>query len=595
MKVLLLVVAALAVALAAPEARNVFYNRAYAPPNWALLARADSAQSHTFKIALKQRNLNVLDDIFWKISDPHSPSYGQFLTSEQILDIVAPDSSVVNAVVDWLVSGGVERSNILNHRDALSVKAPAEVVEVLFQTKLYNFVHQESGRLLARNLGPYSVPSRLIPSVVMITGISDFPPLRNKVLRKNAATDANVIPLTLQKVYNIPTTLQITTTSSQGVAEFQNDASYNKDDLAAFYKEMGIATQPAPHIVGTYSGDYPDIEATLDYQYITALGQNASNWYWTEENWMYDFAVHLFGVDPAPMVLSISWGWSEADQCSIDQDCSNMGINSQQYVDRVNTEFQKIGARGITLLVSSGDSGCHGRTDGGCALSVFKPDFPGCSPYVTSVGATQLSATQTSSTAEPVCASYVCGLAGTEAAVSYDVSGFTSGGGFSNYAPLQDYQKDAVNAYFKSGVTLPASSYYNASGRGYPDVAALGHNYIIYASGSNQPVGGTSASSPAFAGVVALLNDHRLKKNGKPIGFANPLLYAMAAAHPAAFNDVTSGDNACTEDGCAATCKGFNAYKGWDPVTGLGSPNFGEMINYLDQLDRLREAKFGKH
>jgi len=582
--------AAVALAAQAPAARSVMFDRKSAPPHWEMVSRSHPDQLHTFMVALPQRNLDVLNDVFWKVSNPESPSYGRFLTREQILDIVAPESHVTSAVVDWLVRGGVAQSNIVSHGDALSVRAKAGVVELLFETKMFNFVHKNTGRLLSRNLGPYSVPLSLKDNIYMVTGISDFPPTRGSVVRYDASNDdAYVIPLTIQKLYSIPTGLVITTNSSQSVAEFQNDASFNKNDLAKFYKECGIPNQPAPHIVGPYSGSSPDIEATLDFQYLTAIGQNASNWYWTESNWMYDFSIHLFESNPAPLVTSMSWGWSEADQCSIDQDCSHMGIQSYEYVSRVNTEFQKVGTLGLTLLASSGDSGCHGRTDPSCTSSTFKPDFPGCSPYLTSVGATQLSASEVSKTAEPVCASFPCALAGNESAVSFQVSGFTSGGGFSNVAPLQDYQANFVKSYFSSGVELPPASYYNASGRGYPDVSALGHNYIIMASGSNMPVGGTSASSPAFAGIIALLNDQRLKNGQSPVGFANPLLYKMAAEHPTAFNDVTSGDNICTEDGCASSCKGFRAYKGWDPVTGLGTPNVQEMLNYLKQLDAARK------
>jgi tripeptidyl-peptidase-1 len=259
-----------------------------------------------------------------------------------------------------------------------------------------------------------------------------------------------------------------------------------------------------------------------------------------------------------------------------------LGVDSQQYVNRTNVEFQKIGLRGVTLLASSGDSGANGRTDGGCTDTVLHPIFPGGSPYVTSVGATELSNPVFGLTSPPpACSSYPCASGGTEVAVSYDLSGFTSGGGFSTYATQPSYQTTAVNAYLKSGVALPPSSYYAAGGRAYPDIAALGHNFLVYLSGSIQQVGGTSASSPTIGGIISILNSYRLKNGQKQIGFANTFLYQMWEEHPLAFNDVLSGDNICTEDGCASTCQGFKAYKGWDPVTGLGSPNVAQMISYI--------------
>merc|ERR1711988_1227993 len=101
------------------------------------------------------------------------------------------------------------------------------------------------------------------------------------------------------------------------------------------------------------------------------------------------------------------------------------------------------------------------------------------------------------------------------------------------------------------GVTLPPATYFNASGRAYPDVAAMGNNFLVYINqeGGWQPVGGTSCSSPTWAGVAARLIDISIAKTGKPLGFMNPLLYKMHLEMPQAFVDVTKGDNKCTEAG----------------------------------------------
>ena len=110
---------------------------------------------------------------------------------------------------------------------------------------------------------------------------------------------------------------------------------------------------------------------------------------------------------------------------------------------------------------------------------------------------------------------------------------------------------------------LPWQFTYNVKGRGTPDVAALGIGFAVIQSGVETEVGGTSASAPTFSAVVALLNDHRLAKGGKPLGFLNPWIYQTAAKHPGAFFDVTKGSNF---DGCCFT--GFDAAPGWDPATG---------------------------
>lgn len=110
---------------------------------------------------------------------------------------------------------------------------------------------------------------------------------------------------------------------------------------------------------------------------------------------------------------------------------------------------------------------------------------------------------------------------------------------------------------------------YNDTGvaRGFPDVSAIGDDVAIVFNGTTYSVGGTSASAPIFAGIVTLLNEARLAVNKTAVGFLNPTLYA----HPEAFNDITIGNNA----GCGTD--GFNATPGWDPVTGLGTPNFEKL------------------
>jgi tripeptidyl-peptidase-1 len=156
---------------------------------------------------------------------------------------------------------------------------------------------------------------------------------------------------------------------------------------------------------------------------------------------------------------------------------------------------------------------------------------------------------------------------------------------------MPDWQRPAVSNYFSSGVVLPPSTFYNATNRGHPDVSAQGYNIVIYPNKAQNPelVSGTSAASPAFSGIVSMLNDQSIMKTGKPLGFLNPLLYQMPSD---AFNDITDGDNRCTEEGCSPACKGFNAFKGWDPVTGLGTPNYGKMSAALDQiLDRKMSKK----
>jgi len=139
--------------------------------------------------------------------------------------------------------------------------------------------------------------------------------------------------------------------------------------------------------------------------------------------WLYGFSTHVFQTSSVPQVISISYGWNEEDQCEAgigSSECQALGVNSQQYVQRVNTEFQKIALRGITLVSASGDSGANGRTDPECTETHLNPPYPAASPYITAVGATQID--QNSGVANlpnppPGCAGQACASGGYEEAV----------------------------------------------------------------------------------------------------------------------------------------------------------------------------------
>jgi len=236
------------------------------------------------------------------------------------------------------------------------------------------------------------------------------------------------------------------------------------------------------------------------------------------------------------------------------------------------------------VLSASGDSGANGRTDPYCSENHLNPPYPAASPFVTAVGATQID--QSSGVANlpnppPGCSGQACASGGYEESVSYNQAHFASGGGFSWVANAPLHQRAAVQAYLNSGVALPPASYFNAQGRGFPDIAAFGSNVLISSSGQIEGVGGTSCSTPIVAGIITLLNEYVINKTGKPLGFISPLLYKMAVACPGCFTDITVGDNFCTEQGCSSSCYGFHCTKGWDPVSGLGSPVYPQMLKYI--------------
>tara|TARA_B110000208_G_scaffold190744_1_gene255466 strand:+ start:1452 stop:2120 length:669 start_codon:yes stop_codon:yes gene_type:complete len=191
-------------------------------------------------------------------------------------------------------------------------------------------------------------------------------------------------------------------------------------------------------------------------------------------------------------VVSISFSWSEASQCtqpdgSANPTCTQYKMTSAQYVARTNVEFAKIGALGTTIVVSSGDEGALGNLDKCKSGAPFDPGFPASSPHVLTVGATMLSASVSAAAgpaagapSDPICKDNGgCATSKDEVVCSYPYAGITSGGGFSHFAPRPAWQDTAVSTYLKNA-KLPPSSMYNASGRGFPDISVVGHNYAVY-------------------------------------------------------------------------------------------------------------------
>jgi subtilase family serine protease len=567
--------------------RDLLVDREKIPNEYDMVSFASPEDKVTFIFALHQQNLDKLEAKFWAVCTPGSSEYQQFMTEEEILDLIAPPQEQHQAVVQWLKMAGVQ--DIVDHRDAIKVTTTVAVAENLFNAKFFVFQHKKStAHRIVRALGAVTLPRAMKQNVYMVSGVSDFPPVGKDLRRVKPefGTEA-VVPQTLYSQYNFPSTID-GKGCSQGVAEFGAGQDFSASDLSQFASQCNVSI-PAldqSHIVNPLPPS--GVEGTLDIQYVASTGTGATNWYWTEQNWLYDFATSFFQATNKPEVVSISYGWSELQQCQLTNECSILGVDSEQYVARTNVEFQKIGLNGVSLLCASGDSGANGRSDPTCTTPKLLPSYPAASPYITAVGATQLNTGCSAlSNGPPVCntGSYSCCASGEEQAVSYSEAQFASGGGFSNYAAQPSYQQAAVSAYLSSGVELPPSSYFNASNRGFPDVASLGHNVLINMAqeGGFIPVGGTSASSPSFAGVVSLLNKVSKQKSGKPLGFLNPLLYKMAAADSSTFGDITKGDNICTEQGCSSGCKGYKAAAGWDPVTGLGTPRPQSMIAYVNR------------
>ena len=247
-------------------------------------------------------------------------------------------------------------------------------------------------------------------------------------------------------------------------------------------------------------------------------------------------------------VLSLSWGGPEFE--------SGHGAQARvqkQFQDNLNDVLESAAHLGITVCVSSGDnaSACLPLDDPGRPWDGHAHvSFPASSPFVLACGGTHVLNAASSHLEEESW---------------HPAANVGTGGGISRYFQLPDYQRSIVS---QSAVN-PAGG----PGRGVPDVAAdsaqeSGYRILVdgmsFPDAAQQlpPIGGTSAAAPLWAGLIALLNQS-LKTR---LGFINPLLYKLPAS-TGAFHDVTAGNNGDYRTG-----------RGWDPCTGLGTPNGQKLV-----------------
>ena len=490
------------------------------------------------------------------------------------------DHGAAQAVADFFMAASPSNVELVNHGDWLKVTMPAAAAERAFETTFhaYRVVANEASSTTAPTVVhralSYSLPTHIAAAVDFVASVVSFPVQRAPVRTFAAAAGdlATVYPALLSKVYNIDSNVVASPLATQAVYE-TNQQWFNASDLQQFLRDKGVdGGSVTPTVVGR--NDRPDqcadqacAETALDLEYIMAVAQQAPTAFWYADSADYGAFLARVSADAnPPLVMSISYGGEEHGF-----DAAFPGSTQ-----RFNTEAQKLGARGVTLLASSGDDGVAGpnarpsRQGAAACNAPFVAQFPAASPFVTVVGATQ---GPEAGNAEVACTA----RAGSGAII-------TSGGGFSALFARPKYQSAAVAAYLQSGVALPPAKKYNAKGRAYPDVALLGNAYEVVSGAQNQIQSGTSASTPVFAAMLTLINGARLAAGKRSVGFVNPALYGAGAG---VFRDVTQGDNKCSwfENGASTCCPtGFEAAPGWDPTTGLGSVDFVALKAYFMSL-----------
>lgn len=469
-------------------------------------------------IALRQQNVSVLPEILRRISDPESTNYGKWLTHSEIHDIVDATHSDQQHIMDWARS--YHAKNLHNHGDAISFCLHPTIL-----VNMFNIPLQFSGSDII--LKSYTIPNHLSSMIDFIemqasglnTGIKQQPFPSSY----HSADDRYLGLESLRRIYNVlPSLTNITTVSA--AIEFQNNQGYTNADMNTQRTLNGLPSSVVERNIGVNIGY--DVESELDIQMLSMVGDNNDVWYWNNPYWLYSFAVEFDKTLTKPNIISLSWGWSERKQCDI-IDCVN--ITSEQYVDRVNTEFLKMALQGTTIVVASGDAGAPGRTNEGCdSNSPINPVFPGSSPYVLSVGATYVEKDSIMRDFKtPLCNNQSCVTGDVEQTISYDNVGWTAGGFDSYHNETPWWQREAVNGYLTSGVVLPPKENFNKNGRAYPDVVAVGHGCPTVIDNHLLGVDGTSCSAPVVGGLLTYVWKTLWIEHSIKLGYANPLLYLI--------------------------------------------------------------------
>ena len=451
-----------------------------------------------------------------------------------------------------------------------------------------------------------------------------------------------VSPQFLATAYNY--SLRNTTTGSSGtsaiVTAFGTQAFYPAD-LAHQQGNIGFTQPPSAAVYNSAGNNYwlynygIGDEADLDIQALYQISPTSNNsFYGTNTAGSQTLLQTLTAIAALPssfrpQVVSISYGF----------DASDYSYYHSSDGPATESKLQQLGTLGVTVVVAAGDDGANSATNRGCSTApnslgygtispitttTFVPQYPASSAYVLSVGETDFLGSATSANqafgafttgvqypaecdncpADQSGIGYLCqatnlGEETVSSGNTNNITGQTSGGGLSSVFAAPSWQSKNVSSYLttKCAATknchLPPVGYYNASNRGYPDVTIFGGQFAITYGLEETILGGTSVAAPIWAGIIARLNEVQLAHKGTTLGFINPLLYSMATARPNTFHDIVTGENFCPQgntqcaayvisDGKGSTpCKGWHAATGWDPVTGLGSPNVGNIISFL--------------
>jgi len=371
--------------------------------------------------------------------------------------------------------------------------------------------------------GGLSLPSDLAGVVTAVVGLDNRPQARPRV-RIAAEPAVSFTPLQIAQLYDFPTGVN---GSGQCIGIIELGGGFSQSDFTAYLSGLGVSPPTVSVVSVDGAASAPgqdqdaDVEVMLDAEMAGAIAPGAAIVMYfapnTDQGFIDAMTTAVNDKTHNPTIVSISWGAAESEW-------------TQQSLDALNAAMADGAAVAISVCVASGDNGSSdGVNDGEPHV-----DFPASSPYVIGCGGTTLTAS--------------------DGTISSETAWSDSGGGVSDLFSLPSWQANA-------NVPPPPSG--TAGGRGVPDVsgdADPNSGYQILVDGQSMVVGGTSAVAPLWGGLIALMNQHL----GKPLGFMNASLYTLPGypSNPGPIHDITSGSNGA-----------YDAGSGWDPCTGLGTPD----------------------
>jgi uncharacterized protein (TIGR03437 family) len=509
-----------------------------------------------------------LDQLLSDQQNPSSPAYHHWLTPEEYGARFGLSDADLAQATAWLQSQGLTVTATARARNYVSFDGTAGTIERAFRTELHNYL--VDGESHFANATDPSVPEALEPVVRGIRGLNDFryrPRLRMRELVPHDTSQTGhhyLAPDDFAIIYNLKPLYAAGFDGTGQKLVVVGQTALHLADLQQFRTLFNLPAQD-PQVVLVPGSRDPGVrmadlqEADLDLEWSGAVARNATIIYVYSPD-VIESISYAIDQNLAP-VVSMSYGSCEP---------SNLASDAAS----MRTMAQQANSQGITWFNASGDNGgadCAGQSASDGRLSV---DLPASVPEVTGVGGTEFNegsgsywnTTNDANSASVL--SYIPEMAWNDSAI--DGSPSASGGGASIYFTKPSWQ---------TGPGVPSDG-----ARDVPDIslnASADHDgYDTTMSGKLYSTGGTSAPTPMFAGIAAILNQYLVKggvQAAPGLGNINPKLYSLAQSSPGAFHDITSGDNivtpSCPRRGCTTppVPVGYSTGVGYDQVTGLGS------------------------